>query len=127
MFSGTPTAPTANAGDNSGKLATTAYVKNEVQLTWSCPVAGSTIVSQNCNWTIPAGGVTITGFDFAANSAPAGCTTYATVQLWDGYGSGAEVGSYSITMTSTNNFYSQVTGSANAAGMVATVTYQMQN
>ena len=60
----------------------------------------------------------------------------------------AEVGSFSITMLSNTNFYPQVTGSANlpathllrvkvttgasgcgttAAGIVATVTYQMQN
>lgn len=145
-LTGTPTAPTASAGDNSTKLATTAYVKNETQFAWTCPVAGSTAVSQNCNWTLPAA-LTITGFDFAANTAPAGCTTYATVQLWDGTAS-AEVGSYSITMSSGANFYTQVTGSTNVAsghllrvkvttaasgcttnagGMVATVTYQMQN
>jgi hypothetical protein len=147
VLTGTPTAPTATTGDNSTKLATTAYVRNEAQFAWSCPVAGSTVASQNCNWTIPAG-VTITGLDFAAQTAPVGCTTYATVQLWDGYGSGAEVGTYSITMTSGNNFYSQVTGSTNVAaghllrvkvttaaagcstnagGMVATVSYQLQN
>ncbi len=145
-FTGTPLAPTPSAGDNSTKLATTAYVKNETQFAWSCPVAGSTSVSQNCNWTLPAA-LTITGFDFAANTAPAGCTTYATVQLWDGTAS-AEVGSYSITISSGTNFYTQVTGSTNVAsghllrvkvitaasgcttnagGMVATVTYQMQN
>ncbi len=145
-LTGTPTAPTASAGDNSTKIATTAYVKNEVQLAWTCPVAGSTSVSQNCNWTIPAG-LTITGFDFAANTAPAGCSPYATVQLWDGTAN-AEVGSYSIAMSSGNSFYTQVTGSTNVAsghqlrvkvttaasgcttsagGMVATVTYQMQN
>jgi len=145
-FTGTPTAPTASAGDNSTKVATTAYVRNEAQLAWTCPVAGSTSASQNCNWTLPAG-LTITGFDFAANTAPAGCSTYATLQLWDGT-AGAEVGSYSITLSSGTNFYTQVTGSTNlasghllrvkvttaasgcstnAGGMVATVTYQMQN
>jgi hypothetical protein len=145
-LTGTPTAPTASAGDNSTKIATTAYVKSEIQLAWTCPVAGSTSVSQNCNWTLPAG-LTITGFDFAANTAPAGCTTYPVVQLWDGT-AGAEVGSYSVTLSSGNNFYTQVTGSTNvagghqlrvkvttaasgcstnAAGLVATVTYQMQN
>jgi hypothetical protein len=145
-LTGTPTAPTASAGDNSTKIATTAYVKNEVQLAWSCAVAGSTSVSQNCNWTLPAG-LTITGFDFAANTAPLGCTTYPVVQLWDGTAS-AEVGSYSITLSSGNNFYTEVTGSTNvasghllrvkvttaasgcstnAAGLVATATYQMQN
>ena len=146
-LTGSPTAPTASAGDNSTKIATTAYVKNETVMAWTCPVAGSTSASQNCNWTIPAGGLTITGFDFAANTAPAGCSPYATVQLWDGTSS-VEVGSYSVTMTSGNNFYNQVSGSTNVAGghllrvkvttaaagcttnaggMVATVSYQMQN
>jgi len=145
-FTGTATGVTASAGDNSTKLATTAYVRNESYFSWTCPVAGSTSVSQNCNWTVPAG-VTITGFDFAANTAPAGCTTYPVVQVWDGT-SGAEVGSYSIPLTAGTNFYSQVVGNANlaaghllrvkvttaaagcstnAGGMVATVTYQMQN
>jgi hypothetical protein len=151
-LSGTPalpngtTATTQGAGDNSGKLATTAYVKSESYLSWTCPVAGSTSVSQNCNWTVPAG-LTITGFDFAANTAPAGCTTYPVMQVWDGTAT-VEVGSYSITLSSGTNFYTQVTGSANVAaghllrikvttaaagcstnagGMVATVTYQMQN
>jgi hypothetical protein len=140
------TATTQSVGDNSMKLATTAYVKSETYLSWTCPVAGSTSASQNCNWTLPAG-LTITGFDFAANTAPLGCSTYPVVQVWDGT-AGAEVGSYSIPLTSGNNFYSQVTGSTNvisghllrikvttaasgcstnAAGMVATVTYQMQN
>jgi hypothetical protein len=151
-LSGTPTLPngttatTQSVGDNSTKLATTAYVKSETYFSWTCPVAGSTSASQNCNWTIPAG-LTITGFDFAANTAPVGCATYPVVQVWDGT-AGAEVGGYSIPLTSGNNFYSQVTGSTNvtaghllrikvttaasgcstnAAGMVATVTYQMQN
>jgi len=139
-------AATQSAGDNSTKLATTAYVKNESYFSWSCPVAGSTAVAQNCNWTLPAG-LTITGFDFAANTAPVGCTTYPVVQVWDGTAV-AEVGSYSITLASGANFYTQVTGSANVAsghqlrikvttaasgcgtnagGMVATVSYQMQN
>ncbi len=151
-LSGTPTLPngtlatTQSVGDNSTKLATTAYVKSETYFNWTCPVAGSTSASQNCSWTLPAG-LTITGFDFAANTAPVGCTTYPVVQVWDGT-AGAEVGSYSIPLTSGNNFYSQVTGSTNvtsghtlrikvttaasgcstnAGGMVATVTYQMQN
>jgi hypothetical protein len=151
-LSGTPTLPngtsaaTQSSGDNSTKLATTAYVRNEAYYSWTCPVAGSTSASQNCNWTVPAG-LTITGFDFAANTAPVGCTTYPVVQVWDGT-AGAEVGSYSIPLTSGNNFYPQVVGSTNVAaghllrikvttaasgcgtnagGMVATVTYQMQN
>ena len=145
-LTGTPTAPTPSAGDNSTKIATTAYVRSEAQFAWTCPVAGSTSSSQNCNWTVPAG-LTITGFDFAANTAPVGCTTYPTFQVWDGT-SNTEVGSYSITLSSGTNFPPQVSGSTNlaaghqlrirvttaasgcgtnAGGMVATVTYQMQN
>jgi len=146
-FTGTPAAPTATAGDNSTKLATTAYVRGEAQMTFTCPVAGAGALVQYCNWTLPAA-ITVTGFDLAAGTAPLTCSTYATLQVWDGYASGAEVGSFSIPMTSGNNFYSQVTGSTNvpaghllrvkvttaaagcgtvAAGIVATVTYQMQN
>jgi len=152
-LSGTPalpngtTATTLSAGDNSAKLATTAYVKNEMYLAWTCPVAGATTSGVSyCNWTLPAG-ITVTGFDLAASTAPAGCTTYPTVQVWDGKAN-VEVGSYSIPMTSGSNFYSAVTGSANLAlgeylrvkvttggsgcttgpaGIVAVVTYQMQN
>jgi len=145
-LTGTPTAPTASAGDNSAKIATTAYVRSEIYSAWSCPVAGTTAVTQSCNWTLPSG-ITVTGFDLAASTAAAGCTTYPVLQVWDGT-SGAEVGSYSIAFTSGTNFFSQVTGSTNlasghalrlkittaaagcttnAAGVVATVTYQMQN
>ena len=141
------TAATTSAGDNSTKLATTAYVKNEMQMAWTCPVAGATTSGVSyCNWTVPAG-ITITGFDLAASTAPAGCTTYPTLQVWDGKAA-VEVGTYSISMTSGSNFYGQVTGSANVAageylrvkvttggsgcstapgGIVAVVTYQMQN
>jgi hypothetical protein len=145
-FSGTPTAPTPGGGDNSTKLATTAYVRSEMQMAWSCPVAGTTSTVQYCNWTLPAG-ITITGFDLAASTGAAGCTTYPTLQVWDGTAN-AEVGSYSIAFTSGTNFFTQVTGSTsvasghlmrlkittagagcstNAAGVVGTVTYQMQN
>jgi hypothetical protein len=145
-FTGTPAAPTASTGDNSTKLATTAYVRAESQMTFTCPVAGAGAVVQYCNWTLPAA-ITVTGFDLAAGTAPLTCSPYATLQVWDGTAT-AEVGSYSITMTSGNNFYPQVTGSTNvpaahllrvkvttaasgcgtvAAGIAATVTYQMQN
>ena len=141
------TAVTQSAGDNSTKLATTAFVRNEIYLAWTCPVAGATTTGVSyCNWTLPAG-LTITGFDLAASTAPAGCTTYPTLQVWDGTAN-AEVGSYSIGMTSGTNFYTQVTGNTNVtaghllrvkvttggagcstspAGIVAVVTYQMQN
>ena len=145
-LTGTPTAPTATAGDNSTKIATTAYVRSEIDMAWSCSVAGTTAVTQYCNWTVPAG-LTVTGFDLAASTAAAGCTTYPVLQVWDGT-AGAELGSYSTTFTSGTNFYTQVTGSAtvtaghqlrfkittaaagcttSAAGIVATITYQMQN
>ncbi len=145
-FTGSPTAPTPSAGDNSTKLATTAYVRSEMQMAWSCPVVGTTSTVQYCNWTLPAA-ITITGFDLAASTAAAGCTTYPTLQVWDGTAN-AEVGSYSIAFTSGTNFFTQVTGSSNlasghllrlkittagagcstnAAGVVGTVTYQMQN
>ena len=101
---------------------------------------------QYCNWTVPAG-ITVTGFDLAVSTVAAGCTTYPVLQVWDGT-MGAEVGSYSTTFTPGTNFYTQVTGSSNVAsghqlrlkittaaagcttnagGIVATVTYQMQN
>ena len=145
-LTGTPTAPTASAGDNSTKIATTAYVRGEMYGAWSCSVAGTTAVTQYCNWTLPAG-ITVTGFDLAASTAAAGCTTYPVLQVWDGT-AGAEVGSYSVTFTTGTNFYTQVTGSSsvasghqlrfkittaaagcttNAGGVVATLTYQMQN
>ncbi len=152
-LSGTPalpngtTATTQGSGDNSGKLATTAYVKNEIFIPWTCPVAGATISGVSyCNWTLPAG-LTISGFDLAASTAPVGCTTYPTIQLWDGTANAA-VGSFSVTMSSGSNFYGQVAGSSNVpsghflrvkvttggsgcttapAGIVAVVTYQMQN
>jgi len=145
-LTGTPTAPTASAGDNSTKIATTAYVRGEIYGVWSCPVAGTTTVTQYCNWTLPAG-VTVTGFDLAASTAAAGCTTYPVLQVWDGTAA-AEVGNYSTTFTTGTNFYTQVTGSANVASghalrfkittaaagcttnagaVVATVTYQIQN
>jgi hypothetical protein len=145
-LTGSPTAPTPSAGDNSTKLATTAYVRSEMQMAWSCPVAGTTSAVQYCTWTLPAA-ITITGFDLAASTAAAGCTTYPTLQVWDGTAN-AEVGSYSIAFTSGANFFTQVTGSSNvasghllrlkittagagcstsAAGVVGTVTYQMQN
>jgi hypothetical protein len=145
-LTGSPNAPTPAAGDNSTKLATTAYVRSEMQMAWSCPIAGTTSTVQYCNWTLPAA-ITITGFDLAASTAAAGCSTYPTLQVWDGTAN-AKIGNYSIPFTSGANFFSQVTGSSNvpaghflrlkittaaagcstnAGGVVATITYQMQN
>jgi hypothetical protein len=145
-LTGTPTAPTAGAGDNSTKIATTAYVRSEIYTAWSCAVGGTTSSVQYCNWTVPAG-ITVTGFDLAVSTAAAGCTTYPVLQVWDGT-AGAEVGSYSILFTTGTSFYTQVTGSTNVASghqlrfkvttaaagcstnpanVVGTATYQMQN
>jgi hypothetical protein len=143
---GTCTGCGGGGGGSGKKIASTAYVRSEIYMAWTCAVAGTTAVSQHCNWTVPAG-LTVTGFDLAASTAAAGCTTYPVLQVWDGT-SGAEVGSYSTVFTPGTNFYAQVTGSTsltsghqlrlkittaaagcttNAAGIVATVTYQMQN
>jgi hypothetical protein len=145
-LTGSPTAPTPSVGDNSTKLATTSYVRSEIQMAWSCPVAGTTAAVQYCNWTLPAA-ITITGFDLAASTAAAGCTSFPTLQIWDGT-TNAEVGGFSIPFTSGTNFFAQVTGSVNVAsghflrlkittagagcmtnagGVVGTITYQMQN
>jgi hypothetical protein len=151
-LSGTPalpngtTATTQAAGDNSTKIATTAYVRAEMNaLAWSCPISGFTSTVSSCGWTAPAG-ITITGFDLYAGTAATGCTTYPVLEIYDGTSS-AEVGSFAITMTSGTNGYTQVTGStAFTAGhilriktatagagctgpsnVVATITYQMTN
>ena len=151
-LSGTPglpngtTATTQAAGDNSTKVATTAYVRAEMNaLAWSCPISGFTSTVSSCGWTVPAG-ITITGFDLYAGTAATSCTTYPVVEIYDGTGS-AEVGSFAITMTSGTNGYTQVTGSTaftsghvlriktatagagctGPSNVVATVSYQMTN
>jgi hypothetical protein len=139
-------ATTQTAGDNSTKVATTAYVRGEQYLTYSCAVATVGTAEQFCTWTLPAA-ITVTGFDLSAGTDPVGCTTSAVVQVWDGTAN-TEVGSFSTTLSNGNNFYTQVTGSTNvasghalriktttgeagctttAANVVAIVTYQMQN
>ena len=139
-------ATTATAGDNSTKVATTAYVRGEQYLTYSCPVATVGTAEQFCTWTLPAG-ITVTGLDVSAGTDPVGCTTSAVVQVWDGTAN-AEVGTFSVTLTNGNNFFTQATGSSSvasghalriktttaeagctttAANVVAIVTYQMQN
>ncbi len=139
-------ATTQAAGDNSAKVATTAYVRGEQYMTYMCPVATVSTAEQFCTWTLPAG-VTVTGYDLSAGQAPAGCTTSAVIQVWDGTAN-AEVGSFSIALSNGNNFYTQVTGSTSVASghalriktttaeagctttagnVVAIVTYQMQN
>jgi hypothetical protein len=137
---------TAAAGDNSTKVATTAYVRGEQYLTYACPVATVGTSEQFCTWTLPAA-ITVTGFDLSAGTDPTGCTTSAVVQVWDGTAN-AEVGSFSIALSNGNNFFTQVTGGTNvasghalriktttaeagctqtAANVVTIVTYQMQN
>ena len=139
-------ATTQAAGDDSTKVATTAYVRGEQYLTYACPVATVGTSEQFCTWTLPAA-ITVTGFDLSAGTDPTGCTTSAVVQVWDGT-SNAEVGSFSIALSNGNNFFTQVTGSSNvasghtlriktttpetgctqtAANVVTIVTYQMQN
>ena len=151
-FTGTPTAPTATAGDNSQKLATTAYVRSEGYMTWTCPLFGtaggsylSTAMSY-CNWTLPVG-ATIVAFDFFTQSAPTSCTTYPVVSLWDGSSAGA-VGSFNKTLDNATLYYPAVTGSTAVSAThqlrvrvttastgctgnnyvpTATITYQMTN
>jgi hypothetical protein len=153
--SGTPllpngtTAATQTVGDNSQKLATTAYVRAENYSTWSCllPSGYYSAVLSYCNWTIPTG-VTVKGVDLSTNGAPTSCTTtYPVLQLWDGT-SGGEIGVYSFTLDNATLYYVQVTGSAavtsghvmrvrvvtpssgctgNAYQASVTVTYQMTN
>jgi hypothetical protein len=152
-LSGTPTLPngtlatTQTAGDNSAKLATTAYVKNETFLVFSCTVPGQlTAVGSSCGWVTPAG-ITITGFDLFTTVAYTSCTTYPTVQIWDGTAA-AQVGSYGITMnttqeqtqtgstafTSGHSLRIRVTtaasgcsGGPSSGAVSAAVTYQMTN
>lgn len=118
--------------------------KTGVYLTFSCAIAGTTGVSQYCNWTLPAG-ITVVAYDLAVSTLPAGCSTYPVIQVWDGTAS-AEVGSYSFTLNGSTSFFTQITGSStmaaghllrlkvttaavgcspNAGAIVATVTYQM--
>ena len=147
-LSGTPalpngtTATTRGAGDNSTNLATTAYVKNETYLVWSCSPASFTAIGNYCSWTLPAA-ITITGFDYS-NVAAISCTTYPVIDVWDAT-LGAIVGSFALTLTSTGSTWN-MTGSANvtsghvlrfrtataavgctSAGLGASITYQMQN
>jgi hypothetical protein len=151
-FTGTVTAPTPSAGDNSTKVATTAYVRGENYMTWACPLFGTgggsqlSSVQSYCNWTVPAG-ITVTGIDFFTQGAPTSCTTYPVVKLWDGTSAGA-VGSYSFTLDNSTLFYTQVSGSSAVASghtlrmrvttgssgcsgnnyvPTATITYQMTN
>ena len=144
--SATPKVPTASAGNNSTNAASTAYVPAEMNaLTWSCPISGFTSTVSSCNWTLPAG-ITITGFDLYAGTAATSCGTYPVLSIYDSTAT-AIVGSYSITMTSATNGYTQLTGSTGVASahvlriktttagsgctgpanVVATVTYQMTN
>ena len=147
-LSGTPALPngttaiTRGTGDNSTNLATTAYVKNEIYLVWSCSPAGFTTIGNYCSWTLPAA-ITITGFDYS-NVAAISCTTYPVIDVWDAT-LGAIVGSYALTLTGTGSTWN-MTGSANvpsghvlrfrtataavgctSAGLGASITYQMQN
>ena len=151
-LSGTPNLPagttvnmTPATGDNSTKVATTAYVRNEIQLAWTCPLLGTSSAPQsNCAWTIPSSGITVTNFEIQAAGAPTSCSTWPVFQLWD-WNTTAGVGSYSVTV---NSNYQNAAGSTavpgghrlnvrittaaagcggGGSGLVATITYQMTN
>jgi hypothetical protein len=120
-LSGTPNLPTGTtvnatptAGDNSTKVATTAYVvatEAGAYGTYTSQIFGTTATTKYGSWTAPAG-ITVKGFDLYVLTTPSGCSTYPVVQIWDNT-AGAEVGSFSQTFNSSSNLYSQVTGSTN--------------
>jgi hypothetical protein len=116
-LTGTPTAPTASAGTNSTQVATTAYVvatEAGTYATWGAQMFGTTVASTGYgSWTTPAA-ITVTGMDLYIATPPVGCSTYATVSIYDLTAS-AVVGSYTITLTASTNFYSHVSGSSNVA------------
>lgn len=146
------TATTQTAGDNSTKVATTAYVRSEGYMTWTCPLFGTaggsylSSVMSYCNWTLPVG-ATIVAFDFFTQSAPTNCTTYPVVSLWDGSVPGT-IGSFNRTLDNATLYYAAITGSTavpathqlrvrvttastgctgNNYVPTATITYQMTN
>jgi hypothetical protein len=142
-----PTMTTQSSGDNSTKGATTAYVRQEIQMTWSCHLSSATNnVATSCQWTLPAA-VTFTQFDIHVVTAATTCSTSPVLALYDNT-AGATIGSYSFTLSNTTNSFTAVTGSTsvvsghlivlktttagsgcgtNAAGIDGTATYQMQN
>jgi hypothetical protein len=84
-LTGTPTAPTPTANDNSTKIATTAYVDGKVQ-----QVTEYTSVQTNTAVAVPAGAV---GYDFEAQGSAGGggsgrCGAAASVRCGGGGGSG---------------------------------------
>ena len=116
-LTGTPSAPTAAAATNTTQVATTAYVvatEAGTYATWSAQIFGTTVASTGYgSWTTPAA-ITITGMDMYVATPPVGCTTYATVQIYD-LTAAAIVGSYTMTLAASTNFYTHVSGSANVA------------
>jgi hypothetical protein len=145
-----PTMTTQPVGDNSTKGATTAYVRSEIQMTWSCHVsaAANSSTQTSCQWTLPStAAITFTQFEIHAAVAAASCTTYPTFALYDSTSSGT-VGSFQVTFTNGTTNYSAVTGSTSVAaghviivkattvaagcgtlpiGIDATAMYQMSN
>jgi hypothetical protein len=102
---------TQSVGDNSTKGATTAYVRQEIQMTWSCHLSSGTgAVQTSCQWTLPAA-VTFTQFDVHVVNAGASCSTAPILALYDNTG-GATVGSFSVTLSNSTNTFTVVTGSA---------------
>jgi hypothetical protein len=122
-LSGTPALPngstgtTQTGGDTSTKLATDQFVtatEAGTYATWGAQIFGTTSASTGYgSWTTPAA-ITVTGMDMYVGTPPVGCTTYATVQVYDLTGA-AIVGSFTMTLTASTNFYTHVSGSANVA------------
>lgn len=94
-------------GVNSSGVAT----YNVVTATWSCHLSNALTSNVNsCQFTTPAFGITVKGFDVYAVTAANTCTTFPTVQVQDVTAS-AIVGSFSVPFTNGTNSYAQVTGS----------------
>lgn len=84
--------------------------------TWNCHLSASLgALANNCQFTTPSNGITVTGFEVYAVTAANTCTTYPVVQVQDTTAS-AEVGSFAITFTSGTNSYTQVSGSTAVTG-----------
>jgi hypothetical protein len=139
------TATTQAPGDSSTKLATTAYVRSEIQSVFTCQIFGTTGLVSYCNWTVPVA-ITVTQLDVSVNTTATSCTTQPVLSVIDGTTAGV-LGSFSMPF-GTANFPTPVTGSANLpaghtlrlkittaasgcspaiANVQAFVTYQMQN
>ena len=78
-FTGTPAAPTATSGSNTTQIATTAYVKGEIDAL-DIFVAGMIIIWSGSSASIPTGWVICDGTNFYnANTVQAGGTTISLI------------------------------------------------